>query len=115
MGRGGTDAPVDQLPVGTEGPGARQLGDRPDPPAAARGEVAGGKAGGSRGGGPGGARGAARGGVRPALLADQFAEAAFVADQVVCAHETGLPDGTWPEWRDVAGPLPYQRPLSPLP
>src|SRR4029453_16227222 len=43
--------------------------------------------------------GAADGEVRAALLADQFAEAAFVADQVVRAHETGLPDGSWPEWR----------------
>jgi DNA helicase-2/ATP-dependent DNA helicase PcrA len=58
--------------------------------------------------------GAAEGEVRAALLADQFAEAAFVADQVVRAHETGLPDGTWPEWRDVAVLVRSKRLLGPL-
>ena len=58
--------------------------------------------------------GAADGEVRAALLADQFAEAAFVADQVVQAHETGLPDGTWPEWRDVAVLVRSKRLLGPL-
>jgi DNA helicase-2/ATP-dependent DNA helicase PcrA len=58
--------------------------------------------------------GAADGEVRAALLADQFAEAAFVANQVVQAHETGLPDGTWPEWRDVAILVRSKRLLGPL-
>jgi DNA helicase II / ATP-dependent DNA helicase PcrA len=58
--------------------------------------------------------GAADGEVRAALLADQFAEAAFVADQVVQAHETGLPDGSWPEWRDVAVLVRSKRLLGPL-
>jgi DNA helicase-2/ATP-dependent DNA helicase PcrA len=58
--------------------------------------------------------GAPDGEVRAALLADQFAEAAFVADQVVQAHETGLPDGTWPEWRDVAVLVRSKRLLGPL-
>ena len=58
--------------------------------------------------------GAADGEVRAALLADQFAEAAFVADQVAHAHETGLPDGTWPEWRDVAILVRSKRLLGPL-
>jgi DNA helicase II / ATP-dependent DNA helicase PcrA len=58
--------------------------------------------------------GAPDGEVRAALLADQFAEAAFVADQVVRAHETGLPDGTWPEWRDVAVLVRSKRLLGPL-
>jgi DNA helicase-2/ATP-dependent DNA helicase PcrA len=58
--------------------------------------------------------GAADGEVRAALLADQFAEAAFVADQVVHAHETGLPDGSWPEWRDVAVLVRSKRLLGPL-
>jgi DNA helicase II / ATP-dependent DNA helicase PcrA len=58
--------------------------------------------------------GAADGEVRAALLADQFAEAAFVADQVVQAHETGLPDGTWPAWRDVAVLVRSKRLLGPL-
>jgi DNA helicase-2/ATP-dependent DNA helicase PcrA len=58
--------------------------------------------------------GAADGEVRAALLADQFAEAAFVADQVVRAHETGLPDGSWPEWRDVAVLVRSKRLLGPL-
>ncbi|HSO51179.1 MAG TPA: ATP-dependent helicase, partial [Actinomycetes bacterium] len=58
--------------------------------------------------------GAADGEVRAALLADQFAEAAFVADQVVRAHETGLPDGSWPEWRDVAILVRSKRLLGPL-
>jgi DNA helicase-2/ATP-dependent DNA helicase PcrA len=57
---------------------------------------------------------AADGEVRAALLADQFAEAAFVADQIVRAHETGLPDGTWPEWRDVAVLVRSKRLLGPL-
>jgi DNA helicase-2/ATP-dependent DNA helicase PcrA len=58
--------------------------------------------------------GAADGEVRAALLADQFAEAAFVADQVVRAHEHGLPDGSWPEWRDVAVLVRSKRLLGPL-
>jgi DNA helicase II / ATP-dependent DNA helicase PcrA len=58
--------------------------------------------------------GAPDGEVRAALLADQFAEAAFVADQVVQAHETGLPDGSWPEWRDVAVLVRSKRLLGPL-
>ena len=58
--------------------------------------------------------GAAAGEVRAALLADQFAEAAFVADQVAGAHETGLPDGSWPEWRDVAVLVRSKRLLGPL-
>ncbi|MET0477228.1 MAG: ATP-dependent helicase, partial [Actinomycetota bacterium] len=58
--------------------------------------------------------GAADGEVRAALLADQFTEAAFVADQVVHAHETGLPDGSWPEWRDVAILVRSKRLLGPL-
>ncbi len=58
--------------------------------------------------------GATDGEVRAALLADQFTEAAFVADQVVHAHETGLPDGSWPEWRDVAILVRSKRLLGPL-
>ncbi|MGH2815379.1 MAG: UvrD-helicase domain-containing protein, partial [Actinomycetota bacterium] len=58
--------------------------------------------------------GAADGEVRAALLADQFTEAAFLADQVVHAHETGLPDGSWPEWRDVAILVRSKRLLGPL-
>ena len=58
--------------------------------------------------------GVAEGEVRAALLADQFAEAAFVTDQVVRAHESGLPDGTWPEWRDVAVLVRSKRLLGPL-
>jgi DNA helicase II / ATP-dependent DNA helicase PcrA len=57
---------------------------------------------------------AAEGEVRAALLSDQFAEAAFVAGQVVQAHETGLPDGSWPEWRDVAVLVRSKRLLGPL-
>jgi DNA helicase-2/ATP-dependent DNA helicase PcrA len=57
---------------------------------------------------------AADGEVRAALLADQFAEAACVADQIVRAHETGLPDGTWPDWRDVAVLVRSKRLLGPL-
>jgi DNA helicase-2/ATP-dependent DNA helicase PcrA len=54
------------------------------------------------------------GDVRAALLVDQFAEAAFVADQVVRAHEAGLPDGSWPAWRDVAVLVRSKRLLGPL-
>ncbi|HET9556589.1 MAG TPA: ATP-dependent helicase, partial [Actinomycetota bacterium] len=57
---------------------------------------------------------AAEGEVRAALLSDQFAEAAFVADQVSQAHEAGLPDGSWPEWRDVAVLVRSKRLLGPL-
>jgi DNA helicase II / ATP-dependent DNA helicase PcrA len=57
---------------------------------------------------------APEGEVRAALLADQFAEAAFVADQIARAHETGLPDGSWPEWRDVAVLVRSKRLLGPL-
>jgi DNA helicase-2/ATP-dependent DNA helicase PcrA len=68
-----------------------------------------------RGGTPLVARpGAGDGEVRAALLADQFAEAAFVADQIVRAHESGLPDGTWPDWRDVAVLVRSKRLLGPL-
>src|SRR4029450_10020417 len=68
-----------------------------------------------RGGASLGARaGAAAGEGRGALLADQFAEAAFVADQIVRAHEAGLPDGTWPAWRDVAVLVRSQRLAGPL-
>jgi DNA helicase II / ATP-dependent DNA helicase PcrA len=58
--------------------------------------------------------GAPDGEVRAALLADQFAEAAFVADQVVRTHERGLPDDTWPDWRDVAVLVRSKRLLGPL-
>jgi DNA helicase-2/ATP-dependent DNA helicase PcrA len=58
--------------------------------------------------------GAAAGEVRAALLSDQFAEAVFVADQIVRAHEAGLPDGTWPAWRDVAVLVRSKRLLGPL-
>jgi len=58
--------------------------------------------------------GAADGEARAALLADQFAEAAFVADQIVRTHEAGLPDGTWPDWRDVAVLVRSKRLLGPL-
>jgi len=58
--------------------------------------------------------GAPEGEVRAALLADQFAEAAFVADQITRAHESGLPDGSWPEWRDVAVLVRSKRLLGPL-
>jgi DNA helicase-2/ATP-dependent DNA helicase PcrA len=54
------------------------------------------------------------GAVLAALLADQFAEAAFVAGEVVRAHETGLPDGSWPAWRDVAVLVRSKRLLGPL-
>jgi len=58
--------------------------------------------------------GAGDGAVLGALLADQFAEAAFVAGQVVRAHDTGLPDGSWPAWRDVAVLVRSKRLLGPL-
>jgi DNA helicase-2/ATP-dependent DNA helicase PcrA len=68
-----------------------------------------------RGGTPLVARaGAGDGAVLGALLADQFAEAAFVAGQVVGAHDTGLPDGSWPAWRDVAVLVRSKRLLGPL-
>ena len=68
-----------------------------------------------RGGTPLVARpGAGDGEVRAALLADQFAEAAFAADQVVAAHQAGLPDGAWPAWRDVAVLVRSKRLLGPL-
>ena len=68
-----------------------------------------------RGGTPLVARsGAGDGAVLGALLADQFAEAAFVAGQVVRAHDTGLPDGSWPAWRDVAVLVRSKRLLGPL-
>ena len=54
------------------------------------------------------------GAVLGALLADQFAEAAFVAGRVVRAHEAGLPDGSWPAWRDVAVLVRSKRLLGPL-
>jgi DNA helicase-2/ATP-dependent DNA helicase PcrA len=68
-----------------------------------------------RGGTPLVARpGAGDGAVRAALLADQFAEAAFVAGQVVAAHDSGLRDGSWPAWRDVAVLVRSKRLLGPL-
>ena len=60
------------------------------------------------------APGAGEGAVLAALLGDQFAEAAFVADQVVRAHAGGLPDGTLPAWRDVAVLVRSKRLLGPL-
>jgi len=58
--------------------------------------------------------GAGEGGVRAALLTDQLAEADFVADQVVRAHEQGLPDGSYPTWRDIAVLVRSKRLLGPL-
>jgi DNA helicase II / ATP-dependent DNA helicase PcrA len=58
--------------------------------------------------------GAGEGEVRAALLTDQIAEADFVADQVVTAHERGLEDGSYPEWRDVAVLVRSKRLLGPL-
>ena len=52
--------------------------------------------------------------VRAALLTDQFAEAAFVADEVLRARERGLPDGTIPAWRDIAVLTRSRRLLGPL-
>ncbi|HEV3398018.1 MAG TPA: ATP-dependent DNA helicase, partial [Actinomycetes bacterium] len=46
--------------------------------------------------------------------ADGEVRAALLADQVVQAHETGLPDGTWPAWRDVAVLVRSKRLLGPL-
>jgi len=60
------------------------------------------------------APGAGEGAVLAALVGDQFAEAAFVADQVVRAHTSGLPDGTLPTWRDVAVLVRSKRLLGPL-
>jgi DNA helicase-2/ATP-dependent DNA helicase PcrA len=59
------------------------------------------------------------GAVRAALLTDQYAEAAFVADQVARAHAEGLPglaggDPVWPAWRDVAVLVRSKRLLGPL-
>ena len=57
--------------------------------------------------------------VRAALLTDQYAEAAFVADQVAAAHAEGL-DGAgpaaraWPAWRDIAVLVRSKRLLGPL-
>ena len=66
VGRRGAAVAVDQLPVGAADPGPRQLGHRPDPPGAARGDVAGGQARRRRRRGPGGParRPVRRGGVR---------------------------------------------------
>jgi DNA helicase-2/ATP-dependent DNA helicase PcrA len=58
--------------------------------------------------------GASQGDVRAALLTDQLAEADFVADQVVRAHEQGLADGAYPAWRDVAVLVRSKRLLGPL-
>jgi DNA helicase-2/ATP-dependent DNA helicase PcrA len=58
--------------------------------------------------------GAGDGDVRAALLSDQLAEADFVADQVVRAHEQGLADGTYPSWRDTAVLVRSKRLLGPL-
>ncbi|HYT25694.1 MAG TPA: ATP-dependent helicase, partial [Actinomycetota bacterium] len=56
--------------------------------------------------------------VRAALLTDQYAEAAFVADQVAAAHAGGVPGPaggrTWPAWRDVAVLVRSKRLLGPL-
>jgi DNA helicase-2/ATP-dependent DNA helicase PcrA len=59
--------------------------------------------------------------VRAALLADQYAEAAFVAEQVAAAHAEGLPEAgvgqaarTWPAWRDIAVLVRSKRLLGPL-
>ena len=58
--------------------------------------------------------------VRAALLTDQYAEAAFVADQVARARAEGLPgldagtDRTWPAWRDVAVLVRSKRLLGPI-
>ncbi len=57
--------------------------------------------------------------VRAALLTDQYAEAAFVADQVAAGHAEGLPgpgpgDRTRPAWRDVAVLVRSKRLLGPL-
>lgn len=60
------------------------------------------------------APGAGQGAVLAALLGDQFAEAAFVADQVVRAHASGLPDGSLPAWRDIAVLVRSKRLLGPL-
>src|SRR6266508_2473699 len=68
-----------------------------------------------RGGAPLVARtGAGDGEVRAALLSDQLAEAEFVAEQIVGAHERGLEDGTYPDWRDVAVLVRSKRLLGPL-
>jgi len=58
--------------------------------------------------------GAGEGDVRAALLTDQLAEADFVADQVVRAHEQGLAEGTYPAWRDIAVLVRSKRLLGPL-
>lgn len=58
--------------------------------------------------------GAGEGEVRAALLSDQLAEAEFVADQVAVAHERGLEDGSYPDWRDVAVLVRSKRLLGPL-
>ncbi len=58
--------------------------------------------------------GAGEGAVRAGLLTDQLAEADFVAGQVVRAHEQGLPDGSYPAWRDVAVLVRSKRLLGPL-
>ncbi len=58
--------------------------------------------------------GAGEGEVRAALLSDQLAEADFVAAQIVGAHERGLEDGTYPDWRDVAVLVRSKRLLGPL-
>jgi DNA helicase-2/ATP-dependent DNA helicase PcrA len=52
--------------------------------------------------------------VRAALLTDQLAEADFVADRVVRAHEQGLPDGSSPSWRGIAVLVRSKRLLGPL-
>src|SRR4029450_13608373 len=52
--------------------------------------------------------------VRPPLRAPHAPQSPFVAAQVVPAHETGLPDGNWPEWRDVAVLVRSKRLLGPL-
>jgi len=68
------------------------------------------------------------GAVHAALLTDQYAEAAFVADQVARAHAEGLPglaaegltgldagaDRTWPAWRDIAVLVRSKRLLGPI-
>ncbi|HEX8930445.1 MAG TPA: ATP-dependent helicase, partial [Actinomycetota bacterium] len=58
--------------------------------------------------------GAGEGEVRAALLSDQLVEADFVAEQLTAAHERGLDDGSYPDWRDMAVLVRSKRLLGPL-
>jgi len=58
--------------------------------------------------------GAGEGEVRAALLSDQLVEADFVAGQLTAAHERGLDDGSYPDWRDMAVLVRSKRLLGPL-